>query len=85
MAWTVVRPTWLTDDPAGAHAVRATQDPSADGMISRADLAAALFAAIEQPFARGTTFALYNEPGEPPRDWASVFAGLEPDPDGPAR
>lgn len=79
LAWTIVRPTWLTDDPSGAHAVRATQDPSADGMISRADLAVTLLAATEHPLARGRTFALFNEPGEPPRDWASMFAELAPD------
>jgi uncharacterized protein YbjT (DUF2867 family) len=79
LAWTVVRPTWLTDDSPGAHAITATQDPRADGMLARADLATALVAAAEQPLARGKTFALFNEPGVPPRDWASVFAGLAPD------
>ena len=77
LPWTVVRPTWLTDDPAGAHAVTVTQDPRADGMLARADLAAVLVAAAEHPGARGKTFALFNEPGEPPHDWAQMFAGLE--------
>jgi uncharacterized protein YbjT (DUF2867 family) len=75
LAWTVLRPTWLTDDPPGAHAVSVTQDPRADGMLARADLAAALVAAAEHPGARGKTFALFNEPGQPRHDWASVFAG----------
>ena len=79
LAWTVVRPTWLTEDPAGAHAVSVTQDAWADGMLARADLAAALVAAAEQPHARGKTFALFNEPGQRRRDWARVFAGLAPD------
>lgn len=81
LAWTVIRPTWLTDDPPGAHAVKLTQDPRADGMLARADLAAALVAAAEDPLARGTTFALFNEPGEPPHDWAPVLADLAPDPE----
>jgi uncharacterized protein YbjT (DUF2867 family) len=81
LAWTVARPTWLTDDPSGAHAIRVTQDRRADGMLARADLAAALVAATEQPLARGKTFALFNEPGEPPRDWASLFAAFAPDPE----
>jgi uncharacterized protein YbjT (DUF2867 family) len=81
LAWTIVRPTWLTDDPEGAHAVSVTQDPTSDGMLARADLAAALVAACEQPLARGKTFALFNEPGEPPRDWAPLFADLAPDPE----
>jgi uncharacterized protein YbjT (DUF2867 family) len=79
LPWTVVRPTWLTDDPPGAHAVSVTQDPRADGMLARADLAVALVAAAEHPAARGKTFALFNEPGQPTHDWASVFAGLRPD------
>jgi uncharacterized protein YbjT (DUF2867 family) len=79
LAWTIVRPTWLIDDPLGAHAVSVTQDPRADGMLARADLAIALVAAAERAGARGKTFALFNEPGEPPRDWAPVFAALAPD------
>jgi uncharacterized protein YbjT (DUF2867 family) len=79
LAWTVVRPTWLTDDPPGGHAITATQDPRTDGMLARADLAAALVAAAEHPLARGKTFALFNEPGAPPRDWATVFGNLAPD------
>jgi uncharacterized protein YbjT (DUF2867 family) len=79
LPWTIVRPTWLTDDPRGAHALTLTQDPYADGMLSRADLATALVAAIEQPAARSKTFALFNEPGEPRDDWAAAFAALAPD------
>jgi uncharacterized protein YbjT (DUF2867 family) len=80
-AWTVIRPTWLTDDPKGAHAVTLTQDARPDGMLARADLAAALVASAEHPAARGKTFALLNQPGEPPRDWAPLFAALAPDPE----
>jgi uncharacterized protein YbjT (DUF2867 family) len=28
LAWTVIRPTWLTDDPPGAHAVRVAPGPT---------------------------------------------------------
>jgi uncharacterized protein YbjT (DUF2867 family) len=76
---TIVRTTWLTEDPAGVHAVTLTQDPHADGMLSRSDLAAVMLAAVEHPEARGTTFSLFNEPGEPPADWADSFARLRPD------
>ncbi len=79
LPYTIVRPAWLTDDPPGAHSVTFTQDPRADGMLSRADLAATLVAAIEQPAARRTTFAAYNEPGPPVRRWARRFAQLSPD------
>lgn len=79
LPWTIIRPTWLTDDPPGAHAVTLTQDLRADGMLARADLADVLVAAIEHPAARGKTFALFNEPGTPVRDWAARFAALRRD------
>ena len=80
LPWTVVRPTWLTDDPAGAHAVTLTQEARPDGMLARADLAVALVAAVEEGDARRTTFALYNEPGCPRTDWPAAFAALAHDP-----
>ncbi|WP_433333329.1 NAD(P)-binding oxidoreductase [Spirillospora sp. CA-294931] len=76
LPWTVVRPTWLTDDPPGSHAITLTQDPRTDGMVSRADLATVIVAAVEDPAARGTTFALFNEPGSPPADWSTAFGRL---------
>jgi uncharacterized protein YbjT (DUF2867 family) len=76
LPWTIVRPTWLTDDPAGAHAVTLTQEPRPDGMIARADLATALVSAVEERDARRKTFALYNEPGSPRTDWRRAFAAL---------
>lgn len=76
--YTIARPTWLTDDPAGAHALTLTQDPCADGMLSRSDLAATLIAAIEHRSARDRTFALFNQPGEPPREWDVLFGALSP-------
>jgi uncharacterized protein YbjT (DUF2867 family) len=77
--YTIVRPTWLTSDPPGHYAVTLTQDPRADGMIARTDLASVCLAAIAQPAARGTTFAVFAQPGAPPRAWAPVFAALLPD------
>jgi uncharacterized protein YbjT (DUF2867 family) len=83
LPYTVVRATWLTDDPPGAHAVTLTQDPCADGMLARADIAAAMVAAVEHPAARGTTFSLFNEPGPAPApaDWARALSRLRPDAD----
>jgi uncharacterized protein YbjT (DUF2867 family) len=81
LPWTIVRPTWLTDDPAGAHAVTLTQDPRPDGMIARADLATVLVAAVAERDARHRTFALYNEPGSPRTDWRREFAALACDPE----
>jgi uncharacterized protein YbjT (DUF2867 family) len=80
LPWTIVRPTWLTDDPPGAHALTFTQSAHADGMVSRADVAATLTAAIEHRAARRRTFALFNEPGASARRWAQSFDALAPDP-----
>jgi uncharacterized protein YbjT (DUF2867 family) len=79
LPYTIVRATWLTDDPPGSHAVTLTQNPCADGMVARADIAAAMLAAIEHPSALGTTFALFNEPGPTCVDWAKALSGLRLD------
>jgi uncharacterized protein YbjT (DUF2867 family) len=77
--YTIVRPTWLTSDPPGHYAITLTQDPHADGMIARADLAAVCLAAVAEPAARGTTLAVFAQPGIPPRSWAPVFSALRRD------
>ena len=77
--YTVVRPTWLTNDPPGHYAVTLTQDPLADGMIARADLATVCLAAVAQPAAQDTTFAVFAQPGPAPGSWAPLFSALRPD------
>jgi hypothetical protein len=77
--YTIVRPTWLTSDPPGRYAITLTQDPLADGMIARADLAAVCLAAVDVPAASDTTFAVFAEPGPAPSSWPPVFADLRPD------
>lgn len=77
--YTIVRPTWLTSDPPGHYAVTLTQDPYADGMIARADLAVVCLAAATEPAARGMTFAVFAQPGRAPRSWAPLFSALRPD------
>jgi uncharacterized protein YbjT (DUF2867 family) len=79
LPYTIVRPTWLTSDPPGGYAITLTQDPDADGMIARADLAQVCLAAVAEPAARGKTFAVFAQPGEAPRSWAPLFSGLQPD------
>ena len=78
-SYTIVRPTWLTTDPAGRYALTLTQDPWADGMIPRADLARVCLAAIDEPQAQGKTFAAFAEPGPAPASWAPMFAALAAD------
>ena len=77
--YTIVRPTWLTRDPPGLYALTLTQDPCADGMIPRSDLARICLAALDEPAARGKTFAAFAEPGPAPARFAPAFAALTPD------
>lgn len=77
--YTIVRPTWLTHDPPGRYALTLTQNRWADGMIPRADLARVCLAAIDDPQARGKTFAVFAEPGPAPSRRASMFAALTAD------
>ena len=77
--YTIVRPTWLTSDPAGRYALTLTQDPWADGMIPRADVARVCLAAIDEPEARGKTFTAFAEPGPAPARWMPMFAALAAD------
>ena len=79
LPYTIVRPTWLTSDPPGRYAVTLTQDAYADGMIARADLAAVCLAALAEPAARGTTFAVFAQPGASPCSWAPLFSALDRD------
>ncbi|MGW6577028.1 NAD(P)-binding oxidoreductase [Streptomyces sp. NPDC054945] len=79
LPYTVVRPTWMTDDPPGSHALTFSQHPYGDGMVARSDMATAIVAAIEEPAGRCTTFSLFNEPGAPVADWAAAFAALRRD------
>jgi uncharacterized protein YbjT (DUF2867 family) len=77
--YTIVRPTWLNNDPPGRYALTLSQDPLTDGMVARDDLAAVCLAAVDEPLAHGTTFAVHSEPGEPPAAWWPLFAALMPD------
>jgi uncharacterized protein YbjT (DUF2867 family) len=77
LAYTIVRPSWLTDDPGGRQALRLEQGDTGDGQVARADVAEAVAQALTHPEARGKTFELYGEPGAPPADWAARFAALQ--------
>lgn len=77
LAHTIVRPSWLTDDPGGRQALRLEQGDTGDGQVARADVAEAVAQSLTHPEARGKTFELYGEAGEPPTDWAPLFARLQ--------
>jgi uncharacterized protein YbjT (DUF2867 family) len=79
LPYTIVRPTWLTNDPPGGYAVTFSQDPFADGMIPRADVAAVCLAATAEPGARGRTFAQFAQPGPAPQRWGAMVSALVAD------
>jgi uncharacterized protein YbjT (DUF2867 family) len=76
--YTIVRPSWLTDDPSG-QAIRFEQGDSGDGEIARVDVAAVVVAALGSPRARGKTVEIYNEDGPSAIDWDAAFAALSAD------
>ena len=83
--------------PPGSPATRPATTPSrsprtrcADGMIARADLAMVCLAAVAEPAARGTTFAVFAQPGAAAALMGAAVlqpsTGMRPDaPRGPAR
>lgn len=77
--YTIVRPSWLTDEPGGEQAIRFEQGDSGEGQIARADVAAVVGAVLSSTRARGKTFEIYNEPGAPATDWDAAFAVLGED------
>jgi uncharacterized protein YbjT (DUF2867 family) len=77
--YTIVRPSWLTDDPGGKQAIRFEQGDQGDGRIARADVATVVAEALSSPSAVGKTFEIFNGPGQPPRDWSGTFAALRKD------
>lgn len=79
LPYTIVRPSWLTDNPPGQQAVRLEQGDTGEGSISRADVAAACVNALHDKEAQGKTFEMYNVPGAITDDWHHLFARLQTD------
>ena len=77
--YTIVRPSWLTDEPGGRVALRFEQGDRGEGQICREDVAEACVQSLLIPEARGKTFELYNVPGEPWQDWSRAFRTLKAD------
>ena len=77
--YTVVRPSWLTNEPAGHQGIRLEQTDTGDGSVSRADIGEICVQAMICPSANGLTFEVYNEHGSPPGDWDKQFAVLRKD------
>ena len=79
LPYTIVRPSWLTNEPIGQQTVRLEQGDTGDGYIARADVAAACVHALHDVDARGKTFEMYNEPDDAQIDWHVLFKQLNPD------
>jgi uncharacterized protein YbjT (DUF2867 family) len=78
--YTVIRPSWLTDDRGGRHGIRFEQGDTGDGEVARADVATACLRALDTEAAAGVTFELFNSTGRPPASWEPLFAALAKDP-----
>lgn len=79
LPYTIIRPSWLTEEPGGHAAIRFEQGDTGEGQISREDVAEVCVQSLLLPEARGKTFEIYNVPGEPLQDWATSFQALLPD------
>ncbi len=77
--YTIVRPSWLIDQPGGHSALRLEQGDTGEGKVSREDIAEICVQALLHPEARGKTFEVYAQPGTPPNDWARIFEQLASD------
>jgi uncharacterized protein YbjT (DUF2867 family) len=74
--YTIVRASWLTNDPAGATDIRLEQGDDGEGKIARADVAEACVQALNLDSAIGSTFEIYSQAGSPPRSWDALFSAL---------
>jgi uncharacterized protein YbjT (DUF2867 family) len=79
VAYTIVRPGGLTDQPGVDTGVRLEQGDTGTGFVSRAGVARVCVAALRSAAARNRTFEVYGAktPGEP--DWDALFRTLTAD------
>lgn len=84
LAYTIVRPAGLVNEPAGQRGLRLEQGdrwrPLLRSTLSRDDLAMVLIASLNEPGARNATFELLNDPAAAPDAWRGQLAALAPDP-----
>lgn len=79
LPYTIVRPGGLTDDPGGERGIELQQGDRGSGRIARADVAAIMVAALDNPAAMGKTFEVISSSREQPDAWRRGFATLKPD------
>ncbi|WP_327145996.1 NAD(P)H-binding protein [Nocardia sp. NBC_01327] len=78
--YSIVRPSWLTDEPGGRAGLLLDQGDTGEGSVTREDIAGICLQALVHPQARGKTFEVYNTDGPPDIDWAKQFDALDLDP-----
>lgn len=80
LAYTIVQPGGLVDQPAGPSRIVFKQEPAAEhGRISRVEVAQVCVAALGSLAARGKTFEVAAVVGEAAADLEPQFAALKPD------
>ncbi len=78
--YTIVRPGGLTDDAGGQTGLLLQQGDVGSGRIARADVAAVMIAALDNPDALGRTFEVVQDEKAPRDAWRTGFSALKPDP-----
>jgi uncharacterized protein YbjT (DUF2867 family) len=76
--YTIVRPGWLDNGPAGQH-VTIEQGDTGEGSITREVLGAVHIEALLRDSAAGKTFEVFSGPGDTTSDWDSLFGTAQPD------
>ncbi len=79
LAYTIIRPGGLRDDPGGVFRIQFAQGDHISGVISREDVAEICLQALNFPEAYNATFEVVqmDEPG--PNNWKDLFSVLESD------
>ena len=81
LPYTVVRPVALRNEPRGQRGVTFAVMGSYDlGYIARADTAAVMVAALENPDAFNKTIEVIGNDETPPETWQNSFVDIPPDP-----
>lgn len=79
LPYTIVRPGGLTDDPGGQAGLVLRQGDEGSGRIPRADVAAVLIAALDNPDALRKTFEVISDDQAKRDAWRTGFSALRRD------
>ncbi len=79
LAFTIVRPPQLLDEPGGIKGIRIQQgDVGGPGQIARADVARVMAAALAEPAMRNMTFEVFGAASLPVDGWRKSLYLLKP-------